>query len=304
MVRKDFKSGYVALLGKPNVGKSTILNYFLKEKLSIISKKPQTTRDSILGILSGNDYQIIFVDTPGIHKPKTKLGEHMVSLAMKAGNEADEVIVVVDASTGITGVDRKIFQLLKTKKNSNTYTWFAVIINKVDLIRKQKLLSIIDICRQDLVFDEYIPVSAQTGYNLDFVLKKIKQMLPVGPAYYPQEQLTDKSQRYIIAETIREQLLDLCHEEIPHSVAVKVNAVKDTPGRKTLVQATIFLERNTQKGIVLGKDGQMLKKIGTAARRNIEQFLDKKIYLELWVKVHKNWRKNEAFLKSLGYKKN
>ncbi|MBU1044676.1 MAG: GTPase Era [Candidatus Omnitrophica bacterium] len=300
---KSFKSGYVALMGKPNVGKSTLLNYFLAEKLSIISDKPQTTRDAILGILSDEQSQIIFVDTPGVHKPLTNLGQCMVRSALGAVEDADIVILIIDAESGITKADQHIFKTLKEKKIADNCRWAAVLINKIDLIPKENILALLDACSRQISFDDYIPVSGKTGENCALVLEKIKEKLPEGPEYFPNDQLTDKNERFVVAELIREQVLCLCREEIPHSVAVEVHKFADNPGRKTLIQATIFLERDAQKKIVIGSQGKMLKNIGSAARTNIEEFIGRKVYLELWVKVQDNWRKDESFLRRLGYEK-
>ena len=298
-----FKSGYVAFLGKPNVGKSTLLNHFLKEKLSIISEKPQTTRDAILGILSEDDFQIIFVDTPGVHKPKTELGKHMVKSAITAGEDADIVILVIDAEDGITQADQHLFNTVKTKKILQTCAWSAVLVNKIDLVDKKEVFKLLDICSKQAGFADYIPVSAKTGINCDLVLEKIKSYLPEGPELFPKDQLTDRNERFVVSEIIREKALELCRQEIPHSVAVEVHKFEDNPGRKTLIQATVFLEREAQKKILIGRSGQMLKKIGSLARISIEKFVQKQVYLELWVKVQPDWRKDQAFLKRLGYEK-
>ncbi|MBU4479078.1 MAG: GTPase Era [Candidatus Omnitrophica bacterium] len=303
MKKDEFKSGYAAVLGRPNVGKSTLVNYLLKENISIVSDKPQTTRDSIIAILSGEDYQVILVDTPGIHAPRTKLGEYMVSSAFESGKDADERIVIVDAPAGITAEDRSLFSMLKKENSTAAYTWTAVLINKIDMVSKQDILPVIDACRREIECDDYIPVSALTGENLDLVLRRIVERLPPGPAYYPPEQLTDKSERFIVGELIREQALLLCRQEVPHAVAVEVDTFKEDAGRKVLIQATIFLERQTQKGIIIGHNGRMLKQIGICARKKIEEFLQKSVYLQLWVKVQENWRKDDIFLRRLGYKK-
>jgi len=296
-----FRSGYVAILGKPNVGKSTLVNFFLEEKLSIISEKPQTTRDAILGIFSDEQCQIIFVDTPGIHRPTTPLGRHMVSSAVKAGEDADELLIVVDAATGITAEDREIFSICKRAMQARAYLWTAMIINKIDCVAKPRLLPLMDACRGAVSCDDYIPVSALSGENCREVLALIRQKLPEGPLYFPPDQLTNKNERFIVAELVREQVLALCREEVPHAVAVEVTAFQDNPGRKTLIKATIYLERLSQKSIIIGEGGRMLKDIGSAARREIERFLGRGVYLELWVKVHKQWRKDEQFLRRLGY---
>ncbi len=301
---KGFKSGYVAILGKPNVGKSTLLNYFLKEKLAIVSEKPQTTRNAILGILTQDDYQIIFVDTPGMHKPRTQLGEHMMRSAISAGVDADAVIFIIDALCGITAADRHIFRMLEGKNVLKNCRWSTLLINKTDALKKEDILPLMKQCSEFAGFNEYIPVSAQTGENCQQVMQELIKSLPDGPAYYPKEQLTDKNERFVVAELIREAVLKLCREEVPHSVAVEVETFKDNPGRKTLIQSTVFLERQAQKKIVIGKSGTMLKAIGTAARKEIEVFLDRPVYLELRVKIQNNWRRDTAFLRRLGYDKN
>ena len=300
---KGFKSGYAAILGKPNVGKSTLLNYFLNEKLAIVSDKPQTTREAIIGILTQKDYQVIFVDTPGMHKPRTQLGAHMMHSAISAGVDAEAVIFIVDALSGITAADRHIFRMLESKKVLQNCRWSAVLINKTDLIKKEDLLPLMKQCAEFFGFSEYIPISARTGANCDQVMEAIINSLPQGPAYYPKEQLTDKNERFVAAELIREAVLKLCREEVPHSVAVEIENFKDNPGRKTLIQATVFLERQAQKKIVIGKSGIMLKNIGTAARKEIEAFLGRAVYLELRVKIQANWRKDGVFLRRLGYDK-
>ena len=300
MIKKnEFKSGYVALLGKPNVGKSTLLNYFLKQKLSIVCAKPQTTRQNILGIVNTDSCQIIFVDTPGVHHPKDVLGKNMLKQAVYAGNDADQTLVLLDAVSGITANDRMIFKIVKDRQKHSCLSWTAVLFNKIDLVKKNFALPLIDICRKELKADAYIPISARTGCNLDLVLENIIEHLPAGSAYYPLEQLTDKNERYIIAELIREQALEFCLEEVPHCVAVTVEAYQQRAGRKMLIRANIFVERSSQKMIIIGKNGAMLKQIGTAARQQIEDFLDQKIYLQLWVKVHTNWRKDKNFLEKL-----
>ena len=302
MKKNKYKSGFVALLGKPNVGKSTLLNSFLRETLAIISHKPQTTRDAIRGILTSDEHQVIFVDTPGVHIPKTKLGENMVRLGSEASQDADVIIVLVDAKTGINSEDKEIFRLLNNKDIDNKVV--MVFISKVDLITKEEVLPIISCCRRELNavnIAEFIPISSISGENLDIALEKIIEYLPKGPQYYPEDELTDRNERYIISELIREQVLEQYQEEIPHSVAVLVEDMKDREGRKTYIEATIFVERESQKGIIVGSGGNMLKKIGSFSRAEVEKLLGRPIFLKLWVKVQKNWRKDEAFLKRMGY---
>lgn len=298
-----FKSGYIALLGKPNVGKSTLLNFFLKEKLSIVSPKPQTTRSNLLGILNSARYQIIFIDTPGLHEPKTRLGRYMVAQARQAVKDADGVIVIIDAESGIRDEDLRLFDYLRSQIQgaAGCCPQVLVLINKTDLIPEKNVLPLIELCRKNFSAAQYIPASAKTGENLDVVLEKIVDFLPPGPAYYPQEQLTDENERDICAELVREKVLECCWQEIPHSVAVEVIEFKDNPERKVLICANIFVEKKSQKKIVVGKDAQMLKKIGRAARLEIEPFLGREVYLELWVKVYPNWRQDRNFLRRLGY---
>lgn len=287
------------MLGKPNVGKSTLLNAFLNEQLSIISPKPQTTRDAILGILSTDTYQIIFVDTPGVHRPRHHLGTQMVQSASEAAADADVLLIMIDAVSGITAEDAAMVRLLKNA--SRNACWCALVINKTDRIKKNALLPLIDRCQRLWSGAEYIPVSALTRENVDSLLAQIVAVLPPGPAYFPPEQLTDKNERFVVAEYIREQVLHHCQEEVPHAVAVLVTTFKEAEGKKLLIEATVFVERPTQKMIIIGNNGRMLKAIGTAARRQIESFLGKNVYLQLWVKIQKNWRKDKAFLRRLGY---
>ena len=295
----QFKSGYVALLGKPNVGKSTLLNALIREPLAIVSPKPQTTRDTMRGIVTTADYQIIFVDTPGIHRPRNPLGEHMVAAATEAAQDADLVLVMVDATTGITAEDRDIFRLLK--RGGQQFPWAGLVVNKIDLADKSRLVALLARCQQEYAFQEYFPVSSRTGENVDLVRERIVAALPPGPAYFPAEHSTDRNERFFIAEYIREQTLHHCHEEIPHAVAVLIEEFKEQPGGAAVIQATIFVERDSQKMIIIGKGGSMLKAIGIAARRQSEALLQGPVYLDLRVKVHKNWRKDPAFLKRLGY---
>ncbi len=299
----EFKSGYAALLGRPNVGKSSILNFFLREKIAIISEKPQTTRENILGIYNEKNAQIIFVDTPGLHKPKTKLGVHMQNSARAAAEDVDVLLIIVDASSGMTSRDLEMFRSPSLKIRSGQYRWVCVLANKVDKMDKKGILLFLDRCAKEMPADDYIPVSAKTGFNLDLVLNKIKDKILPGPAYYPADQLTDKNERFVVSELIREQALKLTRQEVPHAVAVMIEKFKDDPGKKTVIAANIFVEQDSQKKIIIGRGGQMLKKIGTASRIKVENLLGRKIFLELWVKVHKNWRKDEAFLKQLGYGK-
>lgn len=292
METTDYKSGYIAVIGKPNVGKSTIINQLIGEKLAIVTPRPQTTRDKILGILTTKEYQIIFIDTPGIHKPKTLLGKHMVKEARASLTDADIVLFVIEAF-GIDQEDELVSKLLKG-------TVF-LLVNKIDLVKKDELLPIIDTAQHMYQFHEVIPISATNGDNMDLLKQKLIESLPIGPQYYPEDQLSDKQERFFVSEIIREQAMRHLHEEVPHSVAVKIEEMKDRSERLSYIKATIYVEKDGQKKIIVGKNGQMIKEIGQESRRHLEKFLGRKVYIELWVKVSKNWRKNPAVLKLLGY---
>lgn len=295
--KRPFKSGYVAIIGKPNVGKSTILNYLVSEKVAIVTEKPETTRDRISGILTRDDAQIIFIDTPGIHKPRNLLGKHMTRLAKESLSEVDLILLVLDITSGITNEDRIIFKLLREVK-----TPAILLINKIDSVSKSLALPLIDETSKIYAFKEIIPTSATKGDNMDVLLKKVIEYLPEGPRYFSDEQYTDKSERFMAGEMVREKALELTREEIPHSLAVLVEEFKERPRKKlTYVRATIFVERPSQKKIVVGHKGKMLKNIGEAARKDIEDFLKRRVYLDLWVKVYENWRKDPRALRMLGY---
>lgn len=294
---KPFKSGYVVIIGKPNVGKSAVLNYLVGEKVAIVTEKPETTRDKILGILTREDVQVVFVDTPGIHKPRNLLGKHTTRIAKESLLEVDLIIFILDITSGITSEDEIIFNLLKDARKPA-----ILLINKVDLVSKSLSLPLIDEASKIYEFKEIIPTSATKGDNMDVLLKKVIEYLPQGPKYFSDEQLTDKTERFLVGELIREKALELTWEEIPHSIAVLVEEFKERPKKKLIyIRATIFIERHSQKKIVIGHKGQMLKNIGEAARKDIEDFLKKRIYLDLWVKVYENWRKDPQALKMLGY---
>jgi len=292
-----FKSGYIAIIGKPNVGKSLILNKLLGEKVAIVSKKPETTRDKIQGILTKKEYQAVFIDTPGIHKPKLLLGQQMVRRAKETLFDADIILFVLDIKTGIDAEDKLILELVKDIKKP-----VILAINKVDLARKERLLPVMEEAAKLHDFKEIIPTSAFSGDNMDVLLNKIVEILPEGPMFYPQDQLTDKSERFIAGEMIREKVLEFTHEEVPHSVAVLVEEMKFREGKDLFyIRAVVFVERDTQRAILIGRGGSMLKKIGEESRKEIENFLGKRVYLDLWIKVHKDWRKDEHALKMLGY---
>ncbi|MDP8233303.1 MAG: GTPase Era [Candidatus Saelkia tenebricola] len=296
--KNSLKSGFVAVVGKPNVGKSTLINNLLGEKVSIVSSKPKTTRNKILAILTGDSHQVIFVDTPGIHKSKYLLDKYMLKEAESSLGDTDIVIVMLDASRGITTEDRYIFELLAFSKKSK-----FLVLNKIDLISNLEILPLLDEVSKTCKFDEHIPISALKNRNLDRLLEQIIKYLPEGDFYYPDDQLTDKSLRFHAQEMIRERVLENTYMEVPYSVAVVVEEFKKAAKKKGMVviEATIYVERDTQKGILIGHNGSMLKKVGTEARLEIEKFLDKKVFLELRVKVSEKWRKDGFALRRFGY---
>lgn len=295
----SFKSGFVTIVGRPNVGKSTLSNRLIGEKISIISSKPQTTRNTIKTIINSPDSQVIFIDTPGIHKPKNKLGEYMVNLAENTLNEVDIVLFLTEASDEKPGAgDMYIMeQLMKLK------TPVFLIINKIDLIKKEQLFARIGKYTSVMDFKAVIPISALNNEGTDIVLDEIKKLLPDGPKYFPDDAITDQPEKMIAAELIREKILELVLEEVPHGTGVEVISFKERIGRDLVdIEANIYCERETHKGILIGKDGKMLKKIGSLAREDIENLLGVKVFLQLWVKVKPDWRNSDNMLKTLGYK--
>ena len=293
--KKDFKSGFVALIGRPNVGKSTLLNYLVGQKVAIMSPQPQTTRNKISGIYTDDQEQIVFIDTPGIHKPKNKLDDFMDKSSYSALDEVDVVLFMVEPEPAGKG-DQYIAELLKKIKKP-----VFLVINKIDKVHPDELLSIIDSYKNLGDFAEIVPISASQGNNVSELITTIAKYLTERPQFYDADQLTDRPEYFIVAELIREQVLKLTHEEVPHATAVVVDRMRDHEGGKLQVEATIYVERPGQKGIIIGKKGQMLKQIGIAARQEIEALLGEKVNLRLWVKVQKNWRSDPAFLKSIGY---
>ena len=280
--KKDFKSGFVALIGRPNVGKSTLLNYLVGQKVAIMSPQPQTTRNKISGIYTDDQEQIVFIDTPGIHKPKNKLDDFMDKSSYSALDEVDVVLFMVEPEPAGKG-DQYIAELLKKIKKP-----VFLVINKIDKVHPDELLSIIDSYKNLGDFAEIVPISASQGNNVSELIKTIAKYLPEGPQFYDADQLTDRPEYFIVAELIREQVLKLTHEEVPHATAVVVDRMRDHEGGKLQVEATIYVERPGQKGIIIGRKGQMLKQIGIAARQEIEALLGEKVNLRLWVKVQKN----------------
>ena len=293
---KKFRSGYVAIVGKPNVGKSTLLNAFLGQKLSIVTPKAQTTRNRITGILTEEDYQIIFLDTPGIFEPSYRLQQRMVKNALKAASEADVLLLMAEAHTPPDKFEKEIFGSVKNVKKK-----MVLALNKIDKSRKDTLLPLIAAYHEKLQFEEIIPISALTGDGVPGLLEIIVNSLPVGDMYYPEDQLSDLPERFFIAEIIREKLFMQTQQEIPYSTTVQTDEVKERKDKRMYVRATIYVERESQKGIVIGKNGVMLKKIGQLARGDIEKWMETKIYLDLWVKVKSDWRDKEADLREFGY---
>lgn len=296
-MNNKFHSGFIAILGRPNVGKSTFLNRIIGQKIAIMSDKAQTTRNKIQGIYTTDDAQIVFIDTPGIHKPQSRLGDFMVESALSTLNEVDAVIFMVNAEQKRGRGDDFIIERLKNVKKP-----IYLAINKIDRIHPDHLLEVMDDYRGALDFKDVFPISALQGNNCQEVIDTLIKDLPEGPQYYPTDQVTDHPERFIAGELIREKVLELTREEVPHSVAVVVDRIKRRDEEKILIQATIIVERASQKGIIIGKGGKMLKTIGVKARKDIELMMGDKVYLELWVKVMPNWKDRQIDLRSLGYK--
>lgn len=292
------KTGFVSVIGRPNVGKSTLLNQILGEKISIISDKPQTTRNRIQLIHSDADSQIVFLDTPGIQRPKNKLGEYMLSISKGSVEDIDLILYLVDTSETIGSIEKMIIDFLRETK-----TPIILAINKIDMVNKEKLAEIITMYQQLDMFEEIVPISAMNNDNVDKLLSIIKDKLPEGPRYFPDDYITDQPEKFLVQEIIREKALINLDEEVPHGINVVVESMKERDRKKLIdVEANIFVERESHKGIVIGKGGAMLKKIGQEARMDIEKFLDSKVNLSLWVKVEKNWREKENKVKYFGYK--
>ena len=295
-MKENYKSGFVTLIGRPNVGKSTLMNHLIGQKIAITSNKPQTTRNRIQTVLTTEEGQIIFVDTPGIHKAKNKLGEYMVHIAERSLNEVDVVLWLVEPSTFIGAGERHIIDQLKKVK-----TPVILVINKIDMVKKEEILPTIDLYRKEYDFEEIVPVSARSGDNTDELVKVILKYLPYGPQFYDEDTVTDQPERQIVAELIREKALHCLNEEIPHGIAVAIDRMKME--RKVMhIDVTIICERDSHKGIIIGKQGSMLKKIGSTARYEIERMLDCRVNLKLWVKVQKNWRDSDYLMKNFGYR--
>lgn len=296
MSGQEYRSGFVTIIGRPNVGKSTLLNCLVGQKVAIISDKPQTTRHQIRSILTLPEAQIIFLDTPGVHKPRHLLGEYMVKAALDALKQVDVIIFVIEAHQPFGPGDNYILERLK-----GVGTPVIACINKIDLVRKELLLPLIDELRQKHDFAAIVPVSALTGENTERLIKVIVENLPPGPQYYPPGMVSDQPERVVIAELIREKILHLTREELPHGVAVTVEEMTPRPNGVLYIRALIFAEKESHKAILIGQGGQMLKKIGQLAREEIEVLFGQRVYLELWVKIKPHWRSNETFLRQVGY---
>lgn len=301
MIDNNFKSGYVSVVGRPNVGKSTLLNAIIGEKISAISSKPQTTRQNITFIHTDDDSQIIFLDTPGIQRPKNKLDEFMLTESKESINEADVITYIVDTSKKIGKAERSIIDILKEYEGKLP---IILLINKVDTIKKDELLEIISMYAKEEIFNEIIPISAMKNDGVDIYIETLKKYLKPGPMYYPEDMITDKNERFIVAEIIREKGLRYLNEEVPHGLAISIEKFKKREDKNIYdIEANIYVERDSHKGILIGKSGSMLKRIGTEAREDAERLLDGKVNLQIWVKVEKNWRERDNLVKRFGYDK-
>ena len=295
---KSHKSGFISIIGRPNAGKSTFLNRVIGQKIAIMSDKPQTTRNKVQGVLTLDDSQLIFIDTPGIHKPKHRLGDFMMKVAQNTLKEVDLVLFMVNAKEGYGRGEEFIIEKLQ-----NVKTPVFLVINKIDLIHPDELIKLIESYNEKFNFAEIVPISALEGNNVEKLLEQIKERMPEGPQFYPADQVTDHPERFIVSELIREKALHLTREEIPHSLAVVIEKMERQPEKEMVhVMATIIVERDSQKGIIIGKQGSMLKEIGKRARHDIENLLGTKVFLELWVKVQKDWRNKATQLRDFGFR--
>lgn len=292
--KTPFHSGFVAILGRPNVGKSTLMNKMIGEKVAIVSNRPQTTRNRIMGVVSHEDWQIVFLDTPGLHKPRTRLGEYMVKAAKDATDGIDALIVMVDGSE-VGPNDREIVETMKKERVPK-----VLVVNKTDMVAEEKLMSVLA-SFNDCGYDAVVPLSAQTGKGLEELTRVLRGFLPEGPRYFPSDMVTDQPERVLCAEIIREKALRNLREEVPHGIGVEMMAMTRLSDTLTEIQATIYCEKASHKGIIIGKQGAMLKTIGTQARLDIERLLDTKVSLKLWVKVREDWRNRKDDLRTLGY---
>ncbi|MCU5746386.1 GTPase Era [Staphylococcus sp. SQ8-PEA] len=292
----EFKSGFVSIIGRPNVGKSTFVNRVVGHKIAIMSDKPQTTRNKVQGVMTEEDAQIIFLDTPGIHKPKHKLGDYMMRVARNTLAEIDAIMFMVNINEEIGRGDEYIMDMLK-----DIDTPIFLVLNKIDLVHPDELMPRIEQYQTYMHFTEIVPMSALEGLNVEHFIEVLKSHLPAGPKYYPDNQISDHPEQFVVSELIREKILHLTSEEIPHSIGVNVDRMIKEDEDLVRVEATIYVERDSQKGIVIGKGGKKLKEVGKRARVDIERLLGSKVYLELWVKVQKDWRNKVNFIRQMGY---
>ncbi len=297
-MKHNFKSGFVTLIGRPNVGKSTLMNHLIGQKIAITSHRPQTTRNRIQTVYTSEEGQIVFVDTPGIHKAKNKLGNYMVRIAERTLTEVDVVLWLVEPTTFIGAGEKHILEQMKKVK-----TPVILVINKTDKVKKEEVLTFIDAYRKEMEFSEIVPVSALKGDNTDVLISCIMKYLPYGEPFYDEDTVTDQPERQIVAELVREKALRCLEEEIPHGIAVVIESMKFRKGQSAIadIEATIICERESHKGIIIGKKGAMLKRIGSQARPEIEEMLECKANLQLWVKVRKDWRDSDLYMKNFGY---
>jgi GTPase len=301
-MNENIHSGMVAIVGPPNAGKSTLMNHLLGQKISIVSPKPQTTRNRILGVVNGDDYQIVLLDTPGLHKAREPLNREMVRIAMDSLNDVDAILYMIDVSLPLPEKKEKEKNREMMEQMDGVVAPVILVLNKVDLLAKERLLPMIKRYAELYPFHGVLPLSALTGEGTEGVVDELLTLLPPGPRYFPEDIPTDASERFLVAEIVREKVFLLTGQEIPYSSAVTIESFKeDTIKQMTTIHATIILERSSQKGIVIGKGGKKLKSIGTAARKDIEKLLGQKVLLKLWVKVRKNWSKDGRFLKELGF---
>lgn len=299
MKKNEYKSGFVTLIGRPNVGKSTLMNHLIGQKIAITSNKPQTTRNRIQTVYTAEQGQIIFIDTPGIHKAKNKLGEYMVSVAERTLKEVDVILWLVEPTTFIGAGEKHIVDQLNKVK-----TPVILVINKVDTVKKEEILKFIDAYKDVCDFTDIVPVSALKGDNTEALIQTIFKYLPEGPRYFDEDVITDQPERQIVAELVREKALRLLGDEIPHGIAVAIDGMKERQGGGLVdIDATIICERDSHKGIIIGKKGEKLKQIGMQARQEIENLLDMRVNLQLWVKVKKDWRDSDFLIKNYGYNK-
>ncbi|MGZ9426240.1 GTPase Era [Staphylococcus epidermidis] len=292
----EHKSGFVSIIGRPNVGKSTFVNRVIGHKIAIMSDKAQTTRNKIQGVMTRDDAQIIFIDTPGIHKPKHKLGDYMMRVAKNTLSEIDAIMFMVNVNEDIGRGDEYIMEMLK-----NVKTPIFLVLNRIDLVHPDTLMPKIEQYQSYMDFTDIIPISALEGLNVDHFIDVLKSFLPEGPKYYPDNQISDHPEQFVVSEIIREKILHLTSEEIPHAIGVNVDRMIKEDEDRVRIEATIYVERDSQKGIVIGKGGKKLKEVGKRARRDIEMLLGSKVYLELWVKVQRDWRNKVNFIRQIGY---